>query len=421
MDQYFFYQLSSGGGNVDNYISDLETYGDLVVYNDSPITLTGTFSINPTLNANVQGFSVKWQVECNTDGYAVSICGVTIPPNCLIQPGTFTCFYNGGLSPAAWEVQYFPDFIVKPNNNYGVETLAVTTSGSVTLNPGLNKNYVRLLGSPTTLVGSYTVDGATGYTDGTQFLVEISGNVFLNGENFTVFGQTIPSELAEFGNGMVIATYDAGSSTWRSILVNKNLTLNELEPIAALSALVNDTSSTANVTALQFLTDGGVLQRSGTTLTTGLLTSANFGQNAIIPQVQYTNISSVELLDAFNTPVTVLDAPAAGFLNWVQGIIVLTSTNVSPFVAYDTNTDVQFFFSGASDPIAVDTGTLGYTYDIIKYITTSNSAGANPNVILGQALQLQVPTGNPLNGTGVITVGVVYCVIPPVTTPIPLP
>lgn len=420
MEQYFFYELSSGGGNVNNYIADFG-YASLLVYNDNPVTLSGSFSINPTTPSESVGFQVKWQVGLTVNGYPVSICGVPISQDCLNQPGLFSCYYNTALSPAAWEVQYYPDFIEKPQDNPGVTTISVPTSGTLTLVAGVDTNYIRLLGSPTTLVGSYAVDGQTGAKDGSQFIVEISGNIILNGNTFNVFGQSIPAYMADAGGGMVLATYDEPSTVWRSILINKNVTIADLDSVPALSIPANATSSTANLASLEFLTDGGVLQRSGSVLTTGLLTSANFGTSAIIPQVVYTNISSAELLDAFNTPINVLDAPIAGNLNWIQGIIVLTNSNASPFVAYDTNTDLQFFFSGASDPIAVDTGTLAFTYDIIKYITPYTAAGSNPNVILGQALQLQVPNGNPLNGTGGITVGVVYCVIPPNSTPIPLP
>jgi hypothetical protein len=419
MTTYSYYEISSIGGSIDNYNVDAEAYLNILVYNENPVTLSNTFSIAPTIPTDTVGFSVRWQANVDLNGYAMSICGVNINQSLVNKPGVFECYYNTELSPAGWQVQFYADDIEQPQQNQGVETITVPSSGSLTLDAGVLKSYIRLLGSPTTLVGSYTVDGNIGATDGSQIWVEIAGNVTLNGESFTVFNQSIPSDMALNGGGLVIATYDDTNDVWQSILVNKNITLDSIDPIAGLSVLVNDTSSIGAVTALAFPTDGHVLKRSGTSLVTGLVTAANFDESAMIPQVSYTFVSNAQLLDAFSTPVQVLTAPAAGFLNWIHGVIITTSTDASPFVAYDTNTNLEFYFTGASDPIISVGGVLGFTSNLIKYLYPSNVSGANANVVSSQALNLQVPTGNPLNGTSTILVGVIYSVAPPISNPLP--
>lgn len=417
MDTYSYYEITTIGGTIDNYNSDVSAYYSLLVYNDSPVSLSGAFSIAPTTPSETTAFSVKWQANVTANGFPVSICGVTISQDSINQPGLFTCYYNTAASPAAWEVQYYPDFIEKPQDNPGVTTIPVPTSGTLTLEAGVDTSYIRLLGSPTTLLGNYTVDALTGAKDGSQFTIEISGSVIIGANALTVFGQTIPAYMADNGGGMVLATYDAPNTVWRSILVNKNVTLSDLDTVPALSVAVNDTNATASLTSLEFLTDRGVLQRDGTALTTGLLTASNFSADVFLPQIAYTYVSSAEILAGFTTPVQILPAPTAGFTNWIHGFIVITNAATSPFVAYDTNTTLDFSFTGANDVLASASGILAFNSSITKFVYPTTSVGGGSNVVDAQALNVQVPTGNPLNGTGTLLIGVIYSIVPPYGLP----
>lgn len=409
MMQYNSYTITSAGITIDPNTGDLSGFVNPLICSASPITLVGNISIIPTTPSAPAYFEVRWEVDVTISTFTVAICSEVIAQDCVNQPGTFSCYYDG----TAWTVQYSPDFIERPQEYSGVATVIVPTSGTLTLTAGVDKAYQRFSGSPTTLLGNYTVNIDTGAKDGSQFFLEIGGNVTLNSNVFTIVGLTIPQTLASTGGGMIIATYDATNATWRAVLINKDVALNNIAQIAGLSIPANATNSIGFLSPLTAAVDGGVLQRSGSTLSFSRLSSSNFGIDAMIQQVAWVSISSGGILNLFSAPAELLPAPAAGYSNAVNFFIVQTSYDGSPAVAYDTNIDLRFFYTGSSEDVATAFGILGFTSSFFKIIYPSSTTGSAPNILTAQPLNVAAIGGNPANGTGTINIGIVYSLLPP--------
>jgi hypothetical protein len=411
MAQFEKYTVTNIGATIDPNSGFFDQFVNPLIVTDSPITLVGNITINPTPPTTLTYFEVRWQAEVTLSTFSVVICGETIAQDCVNQPGTFSCYYDTFASPAAWTVQYFPDFIEKPQENPGVELRAVPTSGTLTLTAGVDKAYQVFTGSPTTLLGNYTVSANTGAKDGSMFFLEIGGSVTLSGNNFNVFGLNIPQGVATSGNAMVIATYNATGSAWRAVLVNKEVALANIAQQSALTVLGNATNATANVAAIAAPANGQVLMRTADTLGFSFLSSENFSSSAASIELANTNISSAEILDLFSNPVQLLNAPSASNLNFIYGFIV-TTTPGSPNTQYATNVDLEFYYLGSGEVLAYASLILGFTTSVITavYPTTAASAAGN---ITNQALAVRSASGNPTAGTGTISVRTIYSTISP--------
>lgn len=409
--QYNPYTITSAGITIDPNTGDQSGFINPLISTSSPITLVGNIAINPTTPPVASYFEVRWEAEVTLSSFSVVICGETIAQDCVNQPGTFSCYYDPSASPAAWTVQYFPDYIEKPQENPGVELRAVPTSGTLTLTAGVDKAYQVFTGSPTTLLGNYTVSANTGAKDGSMFLIEIGGSVTLSGNNFNVFGLNIPQGVATSGNAMVIATYNATGSAWRAVLVNKETALANIAQQAALTVLGNPTNATANVAAIAAATNGQVLMRSANTLQFALLTSDNFSNTAAATELANANISSAEILDLFSNPIEVLAAPDSSNLNFVYGFIVTTSIG-SPNTPYATNTDLEFYYVGSGEVLATATGILAFSGVVNTAVYPVTPAGAAGNVT-NQAIAVRAASGNPTAGTGTISIRTIYSTISP--------
>lgn len=411
MINYEKYTVTNIGATINPNTGIYDAFVNPYIVTNAPITLVGNITINPTAPSVASYFEVRWEAEVTLSSFSVVICGETIAQDCVNQPGTFSCYYDPSASPAAWTVQYFPDYIEKPQENPGVELRAVPTSGTLTLTAGVDKAYQVFTGSPTTLLGNYTVSANTGAKDGSMFLIEIGGSVTLSGNNFNVFGLNIPQGVATSGNAMVIATYNATGSAWRAVLVNKEVALANIAQQAALTVLGNPTNATANVAAIAAAANGQVLMRSANTLQFALLTPDNFSNTAAATELANANISSAEILDLFSNPIEVLAAPDSSNLNFVYGFIVTTSIG-SPNTPYATNTDLEFYYVGSGEVLATAAGILAFSGVVNTAVYPVTPAGAAGNVT-NQAIAVRAASGNPTAGTGTISIRTIYSTISP--------
>lgn len=393
-------QLTAAGTTFNNTTPTGEAI-NVLAYTTAPVTLLGNVVINPIVTAGIpSSFSLRWEANLTLSTFSVVIAGVTLAQDQVNQTGTFDCYYDG----TSWSVQYFADGKDQPQAAQGVATVPVPVGGTLTLTAGVNAAYQRLEGSPTTLTSNYTVTaGTTGIKAGSQFQVEIAGGITLGANVLTVFGIIINANQALTGGVIIIATFDGVS--WVAASTSRPITTADIVPITALSVMGNATNATAAPTNITFPTDFGVLQRSGTGLTTGLLTSASFDPTSIVAnRVSVVTLTSAQIL-ASNTPITIV--PASG-LNTINVISSITVTCTFGTTAYTGNTDVSVFFPSSSDKLFFGVDLWGYAASGVSQLNNFNVAAQAFQYAANEPLNLQTDTSNPTGGNGTAKITVIY-------------
>jgi hypothetical protein len=165
----------------------------------------------------------------------------------------------------------------------------------------------------------------------------------------------------------------------------------------------NPTNTTAAPANITFPTDFGVLQRNGTSLTTGLLTADNFDTGTPLMQLSVTSLSSAQILASFTTPIQILAAAPNYYI--IHKIVAIASYGGS---TYTTNLDAAIKFNTAADDLYTATGLWGYTgggaYSFFEYIPVSSSLQTPKS----SALFIRTLTGNPAAGNGTAQILVYY-------------
>jgi hypothetical protein len=404
---YISIPITASGGTIDNYLG-FSTYSNVLFYTASPVTLTTSLALTPSIDEAGASFDVRWNADVTLDTFSVTICGFTISQDQVNQSGTFSCYYDG----TSWSVQYFADGSDRPQIFYGVNTFSIPTSGTVTFVAGVDKFYQRGVGSPTTLASALNVTASTsGIKDGAQFYYEIAGGVTIGANTYTAFGQTISAADALNGGAMVIATFDATATTWRSVYINKSIAIGQLPSVAALTVIANATNATATPTAVAASSNGRLFMRRSNALAFDWIGSDNFNGSTDCLPLKYLAISipSSEVLTSFATPITILDSVTAGGLPIIQSILLGTSSGGS---AYATNTDIGIRPVGGSDDICSLTGALAITGTDFYTRELIPNAPASGAVIFGGDVEFYTKTGNPTAGTRNVLIMIVYTVIP---------
>jgi hypothetical protein len=395
---YIRQTITATGGT---FTSDASTLGyeAFEMYTAAVVTLTGSLSIGVSDNLTFRTFSIRWNANILLGAFTTTICGITITQDQLNQTGTFTCVYDG----LTWAIQYFADGKDQPQIAQGVKTVTVPVGGTLTLTAGVDEAYQRLSG-PVTLTSNYTViAGTTGIKAGSQFQIELAGGITIGANTLTIFGISINANQALNGGVIIIATYDTLTTSWIAASTSRPVTTADIEPVAAWSVMGNATSVSATPTDITFSTNYGVLQRSGTTLTTGLLTANNFDSSIPVMQLAVTNLSSAQILASFTTPVQIL--PAAPNYYIIHKIIVIAAYGGA---TYTTNLDAAIKFNTAATDLYLAPGLWGYTggggYSFFEYEPVS-SVLQTPK---SSALFIRTLTGNPAAGNGTAQILVYY-------------
>lgn len=393
-------QLTASGISLDNTSITGEVF-DVSLYTTAPVVLIGNVTVAPTVYAGEESsFSLRWESDITLSTFSVVIAGVTVSQDQVNQSGTFTCFYDG----TAWDVQYFANGIDLPQAAQGVTNAIVPVGGTLTLVAGVDTAYQVLVGSPTTLTSNYTVTaGTSGIKAGSQFQIEVSGGVTLGANTMTVFGISVNANQALNGGIIIYATFDG--SVWRGVSTSKPLSTADLDAIAALSVVANATNASASPTAVPFAVDGAVLQRSGTGLTTGLITSTNIDPSLQVMKVAIVPVSSAQILASQTTPIKVLDAPGAGYVNVVYSVLVKCTFNTT---AYTTNLNANIVSFSGSEKLMVATGLWGFAASGIDQFFLYNPGAASNQYVANDILRLASSVGNPAAGDGTATVYVTY-------------
>ncbi len=404
---YISIPITASGGTVDNYLG-FSTYANVLFFTASPVTLTTSLALTPSVAQAGATFDVRWNADVTLDTFSVTICGFTISQDQVNQTGTFSCYYDG----TSWSVQYFADGTDRPQAFYGVNTFSIPTSGTITFEAGVDKFYQRGVGSPTTLVAGLNITASTsGVKDGAQFFYEIGSGVTIGANTYTAFGQTISAADALNGGAMVIATYDATATTWRSVYINKSILISQLPSVAALTVIANAINASATPTAVAAASNGGLFGRRADVLGFFKIEADNFSGSTNCLPLKYLAvlIPSADVLTSFATPVTILDSTTAGGLPIIQSVLFGMSSGGS---AYATNTDIGIRPVGGSDDICFyDTalaslGTDFYTQELIP------NAPAGGTVLFNTDIEFYTKTGNPTGGTRNVLLMVIYTIIP---------
>lgn len=397
---YFRIQITASGISFDNTYSSGQAY-DVLAYTTAPVTLLGNVVINPTISAGVESsFSLRWESNLTLSTFSVVIAGVTLAQDQVNQNGTFSCYYDG----TNWSVQYFADGKDQPQAAQGVTDVPVPVGGTLTLTAGVDAAYQRLTG-PVTLTSAYTVIANTGVKAGSQFQIEIAGPITLNGNALTVFGISINANQALNGGVIIFATFD-GISTWVAASTSKPISTADLDPVTALSVMGNATNATAAPTDITFPTDFGVLQRNGTTLTTGLLTANSFDPTSVVAnKVSIVNLTSSQIKNIKTTPIAIVPASGINTVNIISSITVSCSY---VGVTYTGDTNLIAYCPTAYDKLYEGIDLLGFTTTSITQMNNINVGAQTYQYVANEALLLSTITSNPLTGDGTIKVTVIY-------------
>jgi len=390
--------ITASGGTIDPYVG-FSSVTNVLAITASPVTLTSSLSIIPSVLFEGARFSVRWNADVTIATFSVSICGNVVNQDQVNQSGTFDCYYDG----SAWTVYYSADETDQPQEAQGVTAVTVPVSGTLTLVAGKDAANQRLVGSPTTLSAAYTVTAATsGVKAGTTFWVEVGAGVTIGANAYTVFGVALNASQALAGGVLIKATYDG--SAWNGVATSNPITGADLSPQAALTVLANATNASASPTAFSFGTDFGVLQRSGTSLVTSLLTASNFGSSLSAVKVSSTSISSAQILTGFTTPIQLL-AGTGGVTN-VPLFAIFETTYGS--ATYAANLDVVITSAGSASNAMQQSGLLGFTASGFAYTNKLIVGSYAEQLTKGAATNLSVLTGNPTTGDSTMIVHLIY-------------
>jgi hypothetical protein len=393
-------QITSAGISLDNTTPTGQAI-NILAYTTAPVTLLGNVVINPSVSAGIpSSFSLRWESNLTLSSFNVVIAGVTFPQDQVNQNGTFSCYYDG----ANWTVQYFADGKDQPQAAQGVTDIVVLPGGGgFLLTAGVDTAYQRLTGT-VTLTSSYTLSANVGVKAGSQFQIEIEGGITLGANTMTVFGVPINANQALYGGVIILATFDG--TNWVAASTSRPVSTADITPMVARTIMGNASASTAAPTDIAFPTDFGVLQRNGTTLTTGLLTANSFDPTSIVAnRVSIVNLTSTQIKNIKTVPVAIV--PASG-INTVNIISSITVSCTYAAVTYTTDTNLVAYFPTAYDKLYEGVDLLGFTTTSITQMNNINIGAQTYQYVSNEALLLSTITSNPTTGDGTIKVTVIY-------------
>lgn len=388
MQTYIPYILTTSGGTL-NTVASSDIYVPYSIESAGPVTLSSSFSIVDALQIVNNPIKIRWNAEITLGGFTVTIGGIVVPQDQVNQPGTFELIYDG----SGYLLQYFPDFTVKPQENYGVTTVTIPSiGGTLVISPGVDKKTYVLQGGPTTLSSSYTVSGATsGVTDGSSIRVVLTGGVTKGSNNVTIFGESISSYDCLNGGIEVFAEFDASTSSYVSTYTNKNVPLAKLDTTGYVSG-DNGKLVTYDFASNEFV---------ASFLSASSLPSTFKGIN-----ITETYITSGQLLTSNTTPITLL--PASGSISTVEIPVMIVLRYKYGTAPYTTNTTIDIEYTGPTVTEAVASkNCLGFTVTGIDFVPPAAFGTPVVRISPNYSLQLSTRTGNPAAGDGDLIVYVI--------------
>lgn len=401
---YLREEITTTGGTLLIGVNGLE-YQPLEIYTPAQVVLASALSINVE-GTPIPGVLsvVKWNASIVNTSFPVSIYGEVISQDCLNQPGRFEGLHDG----TSWSVNYFPDFIVRPQANEKVGTITVGTGGGTkTLVAGVDPDYIRVLGSGL-LTSGYTIDGALGVKDRSQFTIQIDGGFPIGAQPITVFGQTIAPVDGLNGGVVIVATFDEGANQWTSYFVNRTITTSLLPSIAGLSLLGNNTNATGAVVPITASADGAVFRRSGASIIADKLIADNFGPSLFPTMLTKVTLSASAILNSGVTPAKLLDGAGAGKIYPLFKVIV-KQNYVS--VPYATALNATIYSFSGTDKLMSCNGVWDFSASGIAQFYEFAPASASNQYVANDPIMLNTSTSNPTAGDSTADVYIFHSVL----------
>jgi hypothetical protein len=286
----------------------------------------------------------------------------------------------------------------------GEKVITAPTSGTVTLVPGIDENYVRVTGTQT-LSGNYTIAFANGVAND-WFYIDVRA-LITTGANVLDIGTIVIDAATALAGNYTIIAYCAGGANWRAQIVNGNIdttkltagsvALSKLAQVSAFTVLANATNATAGATAVALTSQYHILSRGASTLESTLITPNHLRASKMSAAVDETqDVASAAVLTGFATPIILKAAAGAGTILSLKAAQIKLTFNSA---AYATNTDLAIRYTGATSPIARCTGILAVTGT-----TVATFEMLQGDILENTALELYVPTGNPTAGDSAIRI-----------------
>lgn len=385
--------LTSAGATADPFISFGIPYQSYYV--SGTATLTSNVSFASSTSSQGGSYIIWWDADITLSTFSVTIEGQVVNQDSLNQGGIFNVYYNG----SSWGVNYTANGIEQPQENRGVNSVAVPSGGgTLTLVAGVDNQYQRFSSSAVTLTSNYTVTAATsGVKDGTTFILDFVGGITTSGNTVTAFGVSIPAAQALAGGMAVVATFDATANVWRAITINKPVTLSTLSNQAALTVVGNATNASAAPTAIAIPTNGQLLKRKANALVAGLIEAENFDASILPATFVKITLTNAQLLAGFSVGGKIADAAGAGTMIVpikVQLRVVFGSA------AFTTNLNFTVGHAGASNSIMRQVGGLGAASTLMFDFSPTTGTINTSQLIENAGLEWRIETGNPAVGTG---------------------
>jgi hypothetical protein len=403
---YNRYTLVAAGGTV-TAAAFISGYEPVQIYSAAAVVLTGALSIDVSDIIPYAPFRVKWNADARVTGFPISIVGNTIAQEYLNQPGMFEGIHNG----TAWELQYYPDFIVKPQANESVSVIQIPNAGGTkTLIPGVDSDYIVLEGIPTVLTSNYTVTAITvGVKDRSSFTIQIKAGTTIGANTMTVFGLTIAAIDALNGGVTVIATFYAATNTWLSYIVNRTITTSLFPSISALSLVGNATAADAPMTAIPSGGQGALWYQDAGILKSAKLIEDNFGGTLFPTKMTQVALSASAIANSQTSPIKILD----GVVGKIHPLFKVFGNFTFNGVAYTTNLNANIFCPSAADKIMTKDGFWGFVANGIDQMFDFAPSASSTQYVVGENVFLGTQSSNPVAGDGSCKLTILHSTITP--------
>jgi len=389
-------EVGAAGGTVNIELSNPVSIYE--IFTDGVVTLSANQSFTtetPTVDTRIL-FTYKGHLTLA--GFSFLLLGQQFTQSQLNVASVITAIYT--VATASWEVFIDVDDSDQPQVVKGTATLTIPTTGTVTLLPGVDKNFQRSANTVTLTGNTNVAISTTGASENDWFWIRHDGGVTLGGFTLELAGVNISSYNALNGGITVFAFFDGtvwrpaqigGTITDDSIL-DGTITVDKFAAVPAYSVYINKTATAAQPVLGTAANADMLLKADGF----DLLRDRNFGGDLFRPQAIQYSLSAAEITTGFYDPIQVLPpSGSVGIVN-IPHLIFVTRQGaaVGP---YTGNTDLAFRFNGAAENIIEARGILEMaTNNLMRILYPSNiGTGAAINIVENSALMCYVPVGNP--------------------------
>ena len=396
-------EITSAGGTI-----TLDTslgYSAFLLYTSAPVTLLASVNVvtNPNPIQQVKPIPIFYNGDINLSGNTFTIVGSNVNQGLCKKEFKVDLVSDGTNVTAVFDA----NDVEQPASVLGTNGLAAATSGTVSFEAGIDKNFIRIAG--TTSASGNIVYQATGTpTDNDWFLLLWNAQLTLGANNLTIFGQSVTAAEALGANIAVFTWYDG--LVWRSFKISGTAGLAGLGNLPARTLIANPTASSAAATTIAANKNGQVSIMEGGTLKFSTLIAESFDVAPLFaPQYATITIPQAQV-QASGTPISlasIIPAPSTGFYIHVIDI----NLRKLGATAYTSHQNGAVRHIGASNPIRRKQGILGEA-QVKQSIDQVVGALTGTQVLPAVSLEYYTEGGNPVGSGGDIVLEIFYTIKP---------